>query len=259
MKVILVFMLLASYLPCITLNMEIYKITIPSTNGSNTSCQLKKNYRDIHREVNHYFRNTILQMKKLPECGSGLWKEVMNLNMANLSHSCPSGWKVSSDPRACSRGSEFCASTRVPANMNYNRVCGRVTGSGKNTPDGFRGHGSDEAGYVDGVTIFRDSSPHKHVWTFASNQYRDCKCLTDTNHTDIVGSNYFCDGKGNNLWSDGSGCQPSSSNNCDPKCPPWFSTSLSQRNAEDLLVSICCDEVTNNEDVLVIEVLLYIQ
>ena len=64
----------------------------------------------------------------MEECGSRLWKEMMNLNMANLP--CPSGRKVSSNPRACSRVSEFCACTRVPVNMNYSRVCGRVVGSG---------------------------------------------------------------------------------------------------------------------------------
>ena len=259
MKVILVFLLLTSYLPCITLNMEIYKITIPSTNGSNTSCQLKKNYRDIHREVNHYFRNTILQIKKLPECGSGLWKEVMNLNVANLSHSCPSGWKVSSNPRACSRGSEFCASTRVPVNMNYSRVCGRVLGRGKDSTDGFHKHSISKRSYVDGVTIFRDSSSPEHVWTFAGDKIQKCKCPTNTSYTGIVGSNYFCDGNENNLWSDSSGCQSSSSKCCGPSRPPWFSTSFSQRNAEDLLVSICCDYHVYNEDVLVNEVLLYVQ
>ena len=124
MKLILIWLLIASYLLSIALNVKVYKITISSTKGPNNSCPLKESYLDLHHEVNRYFRNTILQLKKLPECGSGLWKEVMNLNMANLSHSCPSGWKVSSNPRACSRGSEFCGNTRVPVNMNYSQVCG---------------------------------------------------------------------------------------------------------------------------------------
>ena len=257
MKLILIFLILASYLLSFALNMEVYKIKT-RINGSNTSCLSKENYQDIHREVNHYFRNTILQMKKLPECGSGLWKEVMNLNMANLSHSCPSGWKISSNPRACSRGSEFCASTRVLVNMNYSRVCGRVVGSAKYTTDDFHKYvdSNSKGGYVDGVTMFRDSSSSEHVWTFASG---NCECPIDTSYTGIVGSNYFCDGNENTLWSDSSGCKSSSSKCCGPSHPPWFSTSLSQRNAEDLLVSICCDEPTNNEDVLVKEVLLYVQ
>ena len=258
MKLILIFLILASYLLSFALNMEVYKIKT-RINGSNTSCLSKENYQDIHREVNHYFRNTILQMKKLPECGSGLWKEVMNLNMANLSHSCPSGWTVSSNPRACSRLSEsLCAITRVPVNMNYSRVCGRVVGSGKEATDGFRIlHW--RGGYVDGVTIFRDSHPREHVWTFASDLIWKCECPTDTTYTGIVGSNYFCDGNENNVWSDSSGCQSNSSNCCGPSRPPWFSTSLSQTSPEDLLVSICCDQPVHDEDVVVKEVLLYVQ
>ena len=42
----------------------------------------------------------------------------MNLNMTTISQLFPSGWKVSSNRRACSRGSEFCASTRVPLKKN---------------------------------------------------------------------------------------------------------------------------------------------
>ena len=73
-------------------------------------------------ELQQQFKNFVLasfEFKPMEECGPGLWKEVMNLNMANRSHSCPSGWKVSSNPRACSRGSEFCSDTRVHMNVNY--------------------------------------------------------------------------------------------------------------------------------------------
>ena len=221
----------------------------------------RKIIRTYTERVNHYIRYTFLQLKTMEECGSGLWKEVMKLNMNNFSHSCPSGWKVSSNPRACSRGSEFCASTRVPVNMNYRRVCGRVVGSAKYTTDGFRKnvYSNSKGGYVDGVTIFRDSFSPENVWTFASDHSRKCKCLTDTSYTGIVGSNYFCDGNGNNLWSDSSGCQSSSSKCCGPNRPPWFSTSLSLRSPEDLLVSICCDQPVRDEDVVVKEVLLYVQ
>ena len=258
MKLILIWLLIASYLLSIALNVKVYKITISSTKGPNNSCPLKKSYLDLHHEVNHYFRNTILQLKKLPECGSGLWKEMMNLNMANHSHSCPSGWNVSSNPRACSRGSEFCASTRVPVSMKYSQVCGQVVGSGKRSTNGFYRF-SSKGGYVDGITIFRNFSSQEHVWTFANDNSLKCKCPIDTTYTGIVGSNYFCDGNENNVWSDSSGCQSSSSKCCGPSHPPWFSTSLSQRSDEDLLVSICCDEGVKNEDVLVKEVLLYAQ
>ena len=257
MKLLLILLLIASYLLSLALNMEVFKIKTP-TNGPKTSCLSKENYQDIHREVNHYIRYTFLQLKTMEECGSGLWKEVMKLNMNNFSHSCPSGWNVSSNPRACSRGSEFCASTRVPVNMNYRRVCGRVVGSAKYTTDGFRKnvYSNSKGGYVDGVTIFRDSFSPEHVWTFASDNN---KSKRPTSYTGIVGANYFCDGTGNNLWSDSSGCQSSSSNCCGPNRTPWFSTSLSLRSPEDLLVSICCDQPVRDEDVVVKEVLLYVQ
>ena len=131
-------------------------------------------------ELQQKFKNFVLasfEFKTMEECGPGLWKEVMNLNMTNNSHSCPSGWKVSSNLRPCSRGSEFCASTRVPINMNYNRVCGRVVGSGKKNTDGFH-HIRSDGNYVDGVNIFRDSSSSEHVWTFVSDRSRKCTCLT---------------------------------------------------------------------------------
>ena len=227
--------------------------------GYYNSCSPDDLLEELQKKFKNFVLANVFKFKTMEECGSGLWKEVMNLNMANHSHSCPSGWKVSSNPRACSRNSEFCDSTRIPVNMNYSRVCGRVVGSGINTPDGFRRHSSDKAVYVDGVTIFRDSFSPEHVWTFASDRHQECKCLTDTSYTDIVGSNYFCDGTGNNLWSDSSGCQSSSSNCCGPNHPPWFSTSLSLRSPEDLLVSICCDQPVHDEDVVVKEVLLYVQ
>ena len=227
-----------------------YKFKI-ELSGYYNSCSPDDLLEELQRQFKNFVLAKVFEFKTMEECGSGLWKEVMNLNMTNLSHSCPSGWKVSSNPRACSRSSNSCASTRVPMNVNYSRVCGRVTGSGKNSPDGFRTNDN-----VDGVTIFRDSSPHKHVWTFASDHN---KSKRPTSYTGIVGSNYFCDGTGNTLWSDSSGCQSSSSNCCGPNHPPWFNTSLSQTNDEDLLVSICCDESTSNEDVLVKEILLYVQ
>ena len=253
-------LLLFTIVPCQIMQVggsKSYKFKI-ELSGYYNSCSPDDLLEELQQEFKNFVLAKVFEFKTMEECGSGLWKEVMNLNMANHSHSCPSGWKVSSDPRACSRGSEFCASTRVPVNMNYSRVCGRVLSRGKKSTNGFHTLLS-ERGYVDGVTIFRNSSSHEHVWTFASDNYRNCDCSTNIIDTGVVGSNYFCGEYENNMWSDSSGCQSSSSKCCGPSHPPWFNTTLSRKSAQDLLVSICCDQAVDNEDVLVKEILLYVQ
>ena len=71
-----------------------------------------------------------------------------------------------------------------------------------------------------------------------------------------VSNNYFCD-VGPKLWTEKVctgelGC-------CGFRNPPWFSASLSEEVSKDILVSICCDEGVSIEDVLIQELVIFIQ
>ena len=82
--------------------------------------------------------------------------------------------------------------------MSYNRVCGRVRGYQKGSPDGFRGGNID--GYVDGLSITH-GNPCQHIWTYAighSDQggvFNKCPCaaVSGISPPSFVGSNYYCE------------------------------------------------------------------
>ena len=153
---------------------------------------------------------------------------------------------------------------------SYSRVCGRVIGYQKVSPDTFHPshlHGL-EGSYVDGVSITHGAvGSRQHIWSFAAALYEsqytaDNRCPCNNEAPSFIENNYFCD-SGNPdssmfadivysdhpLW-DSVGCGPTSSC-CQRNTPPWFCTALPRPTTDDIELRICNDESPDNEDTLV--------
>ena len=86
----------------------------------------------------------------------------------------------------------------------------------------------------------------------------------------FVGNNYFCESANplnthentnifrytdDPLW-DGQKCEGQC---CDNVSPPWFSVLLPETTSEDIEVRVCADQETNNEDVAIGLLEIYVQ
>ena len=226
----------------------------------------------------------------LVECGKERgWMRVANLNMTQPNQQCLPGFKTFTAPgkRLCGRpGPPGCVSVKFPTNnVPYNKVRGRVIAYAKYTPDAqcpYIGKHTDglihtlEEVYIDGVSITH-GSPRQHIWSFiASNResHTDCHgCPCSAGFTGdrvpFIGDNFFCD-SGTQYWPepgfaldadplwDGQGC---GLNNgcCTFNNPPWFCTELDQHTLDDIELRLCADQNTNNEDVPIEIIELYVQ
>ena len=224
------------------------------------------------------------------ECGSPGWTRVFDLDMSIPGAVCPSGWALLTNTvRGCGRqGDNNVASTTVSVRgRTYSEVCGRITAIQKGRTDGF-GPFTDgpslNGRYVDGVALTHGSSPRTHIWTFVSglsqvpssdNDERIyCPSLVDLYPPfvpDFVGNNYFCDSgrisstgstaefyTSRPLW-DGQDCIASASTICRFNNPPYFYATLPEPTTDDLDMRVLVNEDASNENVIVIEVELYVQ
>ena len=222
-------------------------------------------------------------------CNStGGWMRVAHLDMTDTNQHCPSGFRLITSPkRTCGTPGSRCVSTTFPLNgVKYSRVCGKVIGYQYYTPDAFWPYSNNPSrtidnNYVDGVSLTHGQRPRMHIWTFAaafsdarSYAHSTCPCtnvVTPPNGAvpPFIGQDYFCD-SGNKyissqsqwyhadpLW-DGSGCS-STSSCCGFNNPPWFCKQLPQPTTDDIEMRVCVDQATNDEDVAVESVEIYIQ
>ena len=217
---------------------------------------------------------------------TGGWMRVANLNTTDINQQCPSGFRLITSPkRTCGTPGSRCVSTTFPLNgVKYSRVCGKIIGYQYATTDAFLSHSTgrtiDDL-YVDGVSLTHGQRPRKHIWTFAA-VYTDersytsssCPCtIVGAPNTGVplfIGQDYFCD-TGNRyynsvrdqwfhadpLW-DGSGCSPTSSC-CDFNNPPWFCKQLPQPTTDNIEMRVCVNQATNDEDVGIESVEIYVQ
>ena len=236
-----------------------------------SSCSFKEQLQKIKENISNSIDFSLFGYNlTVSECGPGLWKQVIKLNMSNASHQCPSGWNVASNPRSCSEPPRTtprtCAQVNLSVDTAYSKVCGRLLGLARGTNDAFASWTASRTGrnYVDGITVFRSASPPEHVWTFATDHNLGpprCPCSSAALNYPFpayVGSNYFCDSYVfDNAWN-GSHC-PVQSGCCTFNSPPWFNASLPNTSPGNLEVSICGDESAENESIQVQELLLYIQ
>ena len=209
-------------------------------------------------------------------CGDtkGGWARVAYLDMSSSGAKCPMGLRLyeTSGIRACGRyPSGGCQSVVFSSyNIGYSKICGRVIGYQKGSPDGL-GHTTHNLNdnYVDGVSITR-GNPRKHIWTFMAglhendfwrNGEHECPCAPNTpiKPPSFVGNDYFCESgnpqkfvvtkfyKNDPLW-DGKQCGLIEKACCNAPGIPWFYKELQHPTTDDIELRICGNQHTNDED-----------
>ena len=224
-------------------------------------------------------------------CGGvqGGWMKVISVNMTNSSGSCPSGLRTLTSPkRLCAMNiNGGCSSTFLDVHgVEYSRVCGKIIGYQKQSPDAFWAYYLNRAktiddNYVDGISLTHGQNPRKHVWTFAAALHEVttpysqslCPCTNINNHVTIpippyIGNDYFCDTASTQryahifypndpLW-DGQGCGPLNTC-CSFNNPPWFMKQLPASTRDNIEMRLCADEPRSNEDIVFETLELYVQ
>ena len=220
---------------------------------------------------------------------TGGWMRVAELDMTDTAIQCPSSLRLRTSPRrtcvARRSSSPICSSVAFTVGgVGYSKVCGRIKGYQKGSPDAFYRTSSPlniESNYVDGVSLTHGTSK-QHIWTFAGaisenneNPTSKCPCI-NTNISSMVphppsyvGKDYFCDTAVertfNNsifyaddpLW-DGDGCGPQNTC-CSFNNPPWFYKRLPQKTTDDIEIRVCNDQGRDDEDIAIEVVEIYVQ
>ena len=192
--------------------------------------------------------------------GEGGWMRVANINMTLPDAICPDGLTLYdiNGQKACSFFAAFydgCPSIIFPSyQYSYSKVYGQVRGYKYHYPAAFVRAVYDGAGidsvYAAGVSITYDSSPRKHIWTYAGGayedrvQYQSCPCNTGYPYSlpSYIGDNYYCEssstGYDDILW-DGQQCNGLESPCCTAPNMPWFTTTLDDNTTSDIEVRAC--------------------
>ena len=213
-------------------------------------------------------------------CGQGNWKTIASINGSNCPLEWNNGWHNDTSFCTARSNSSGCHRAIFSTNqvVNYQNVCGRVTGFQKGTPDAFNSRSSAQ---VDGISITH-GDPRQHIWTYAvglTNEDRtlqydsNCPCGKKAGHNapEYVGKNFYCDtankvtkwvlgGKiyvSTFLWQT-SGCfDPNFC--CHTTNQPWFYRHLNTITTDDIEVRICRDDPADLEDILIYQLELYVQ
>ncbi len=230
-----------------------------------------------------------------PQCpcgGQGSWRRIANIQMNDTTQQCPPAWSLVRTPiRGCGRSStaaQTCDSAIFrSAGQSYSRVCGRVIGYQKGSPNAFNASVNGNVGlerqYIDGISLTHGAPGRRqHIWSFVTAYYEDdtgyrpdwaCACTKRTEPwpytvPSFIGTNYFCATASpfgdpgtailteDPLW-DGEGCGPNN-DCCEFNNPPWFCTRLPQPTTDDLELRVCHDQTADNEDVIVNIVEMYV-
>ena len=217
-------------------------------------------------------------------CGPGLWWHMAYLNMTDPSQQCPPAWREynTSGVRACGRpvtsvGS--CPATFYFTGRQYSGVCGRVIGYQFATPDAFGEFGNNDID-LDGINITHGAQ-RNHIWSYVAGQTQNsssayelnCPCSTDNGQgsepPSSIGDNYYCESGNpdedvmfNHLYTndplwDGQQCEGTCCTGTNS--PPWFSVQLPAPTTDVIEVSICCDQRTDDEDIPVELIEIYVQ
>ena len=249
-------------------------------------------HNEILQEVRALLQSTVIPALSCPCGGHGDWTRIAFLNMSDPSVQCPPNWRLSTTNltiRGCGRSTDTgpsCDSAIFPSNgRSYSRVCGRIVGYQCGTPDAFfnfnRPNATLENSYLDGVSVTHGlAGSRQHIWSFAAglNKVEDrianCPCVVpNINNSQVIPTfvegSYFCE-SGNPLpgelqfiffsddplW-DGEGCS-SSSTCCQLNNPPYFCTTLPQVTTDAIELRICLDQFTEDEDIIVNLVDIYV-
>ncbi len=190
--------------------------------------------------------------------------------------------------RACGRpinSGGSCSSISFPTQgVEYTEICGRVIGYQFATTDAIGRTADINSYYIDGVSLTR-GNPRQHVWTFMAGLKEDnsfaqgeytCPCQTGSQQSDnippFVGNDYYCE-SGNPsipsgytrslypndpLW-DGEQCNGLESPCCNSAMLPWFHKVLDSPTDDYIEARVCADSSTNDEDVPIELLELYVK
>lgn len=124
--------------------------------------------------------NVHSQLRKIAQCGDGLWNQMAELDMKDSSQNCPPEWQQYnfSGIRTCGRprsNTSSCTPKAYIPSFQYSRVCGRVIGYQFGSPDGFScPHKELTNVYLDGVSITYGSQYQtKHIWSYVAGVSED--------------------------------------------------------------------------------------
>ena len=222
----------------------------------------------------------------VPQCGDGIWYQLISINMSSADSQCPYGWVEENEGvRACGRGSVDGSCESIFLNnddqVGYSKVCGRAIGYQYGSIDAFAQRVDDvtiNQNYVDGLSVTY-GSPRKHLWTFAAGvgegdnniNIHNCPCSNNPGASppSFVGNNWYCESgnpslhapamvySNDTLW-DGVNCEGACCSNS--KSPPWFSMELPGPTNDMIGARICANEHSDtNEDVFIKIFEIYIQ
>ena len=200
------------------------------------------------------------------------WARVAYVNMSQSGATCPQGLtqRTLSGRTLCGRNSSGGCRSIVfsTPGLGYSRVCGQLRGYQYGIPQAFYSYYSNpsqndiDSAYVDGVSITYDTSPRKHIWTYAngvnllySSVGPTVNCLCNTGSglvpPPFVGSDYYCETGDNDdncclfghlyndtLW-DGQQCPGEEAPCCTHPNMPWFNKILSETTTEDIELRVC--------------------
>ena len=246
------------------------RVVIPG-NGVN-GCPSDED-RQAALQLLHSIADQVLQNYSInPNCGPGRWRQVFYLNASNEDQSCPGDWTIQTlmPDKGCGGAGRSCQSAfSDDINIVYDKVCGRLIGIAKVTPDAFYDRISTvtvENNYLDGVSVTHGAPGSRtHIWSFAAGYPPMPRCPCDTSDRigaplppSEVGENYFCSrSTSRRLWT-GDSCTPGN-----PCCsfhnPPYFSVQLPTPTTDQIELRICTDETLANEPVLVLFAEIYVQ
>ena len=204
------------------------------------------------------------------------------INMTQSGATCPQGLtqRIISGLTLCGRtsGRIGCDGTVFSTlGLNYNRVCGRLRGYQYGAPYGFFNYVGEsqtniDGYFLDGASITYGSTPRKHIWAYAGGvnladtiNNTICPCNSNGLKNSVplfVGNDYYCETGNNNvklhsfntfytndpLW-DGQQCVGAEAPCCTHPNMPWFIKTLNETTTEDIEVRICGSYNTNEEDI----------
>ncbi len=224
-------------------------------------------------------------------CGEGVWMRIGYFDMRGYLAECPEPlerfavngrWYCR---RSVTRG---CTSVHFSAlGKDYIAVCGMVEGYQYGSMDGFDHSTASKTPddlYVEGISITHESSPRRHLWTYAVGRSANpvnhptvqCPCtVLGTSRTlpTFLRDDYYCD-SGNavrssfsnghlypdRLWDNSGPSCVSGSTCCDNPDQPWFKKKLAQSANEDVEMRWCGNESpVSNEATATTRVELYIR
>ena len=195
---------------------------------------------------------------------SGQWRRVVYIDTSKENMKCPGTLQALANPSSCriSGSQPRCSSVTFSSNnLPYSKVCGRIHAYYHGDPDGFaifttlrRASRNIDGNYMDGVSLTYGMGPRKHIWSFSATVGQSCSSCQ--NSPSFVESHYFCEFVTANpntcptyeLWNGGNSCNDGDT----------FYRNLNISTSEDLEMRVCRDQDSNDEDILLSYVELFV-